>query len=159
QGDLDGGLSELTKAHDLDERNPLIRAVLVENLLKRASAELEANPILSQELVAKAIRLDPTNRQAVNLQRLIADRGKDKAIDLILSRSREVQASRNITSALSVVEEGLATYPDEPRLLARREALLKWAGSGKRPANPDDARNIAATKDELAARNDSERPA
>ena len=100
QGDLQGGLEGLWKAFELDNRNRLIRAVLVETLLKSAAAELEGSPKTSELLVTQAIELDPGNKQAVHLQRLIRDRQNDKAIDLALSQSREDQASGDLNSAL-----------------------------------------------------------
>src|SRR5262249_18474180 len=153
QGDLKSGLEELWRAFELDNRNPLIQAVLVETLLKRASAELESDGKLSEQLVTKAIELDPGNRQAVNLHRLILDRQKDKAVDLILSRSREVQAAGDAPSALTVVQEGLGTYPDERRLLARQDALLKILPSTRRPEAPEareaDLKELHQSEDRL----------
>jgi len=125
QGDLKNGLDGLWHAHRLDERNAMIRAVLVETLLKQASAELDKDPELSKRLVNQAIELDPVNGAAANLQRTILERQRDSAVDLILSRSREVQALGDVGAAFAVIQKGLDSYPDERRLVQRKDALLK----------------------------------
>ncbi|HYR91361.1 MAG TPA: protein kinase [Terriglobia bacterium] len=133
QGDLKGGLDSLWQAHRLDEHNGLIQAVLVETLLKRASSELDKDLKLSEKLVSQAIELDPGSASAGNLQRMVLDRQRDRAVDLILSGSREAQAAGDNRAALSVIQKGLAPYPDEQRLLARQEALLKLVAPAGRP--------------------------
>src|SRR3989441_3629383 len=124
-GDLKGGLDGLWQAHRLDDRNALIQAVLVETLLKQASAELDKDPKLSEKLVSQAIELDPVNGAASNLRRTILERQRDRAVDLILSGSREAQASGDVSAALAVIEKGLDSYPDERRLVQRKDLLLK----------------------------------
>jgi eukaryotic-like serine/threonine-protein kinase len=125
EGNIEEALDELLRAYELDQHSPVIRAVLVESLLKRAAAVLDQDPKLSERLVSQVIELDPANTLAGSLQRMITQRQKDRAVDGILSKSREVQASADPGAALAVIENGLISYPDEQRLLARKEALLK----------------------------------
>jgi serine/threonine protein kinase len=127
QGDLKAGLDGLWQAHRLDDRNALIQAFLVETLLKQASAELDKDAKISERLVSQAIEIDPGNGAAANLQRTILERQRDRAVDLILSGSREVQASGDPDSALAIIQKGLDSYPDEPRLIQRKDALLTAA--------------------------------
>ena len=127
QGDLKAGLDGLWQAHRLDDRNALIQAFLVERLLKQASAELDKDPKVSEQLVGQAIELDPGNGAAANLQRTILERQRDRAVDLILSGSREAQASGDPDAALTVIQKGLDSYPDEQRLVQRKDALLQAA--------------------------------
>jgi len=125
QGDLKAGIDGLWQAHLLDEHNPLILAVLVETLLKRASTEMDRDLTLSDELIRQAIELDHGNTQAKSLQQMALDRRKESAINLILSGSREQQAAGDINGALESVEKGLLAHGSEPRLLARKEVLQK----------------------------------
>src|SRR6267143_1168346 len=67
------------------------------------------------------------------LRRMILERQRERAVDLILSRSREVQASGDIDAALTVIEKGLVSYPDERRHVQRKDALVKIVGPAKRP--------------------------
>jgi serine/threonine-protein kinase len=127
QGEPKGGLDLLWQAYRLDDRNALIRAFLVETLLKQASTEIDRDQNLSERLVSQAVELDPINGAAANLQRTIRERQKDRAVDLILSRSREVQASGDVDAALALAQKGLESYPDEQRLVQRRNALLEIA--------------------------------
>jgi len=149
QGDAKAGLESLWKAFGLDNRNRLIRTSLVETLLKRAATELEAAPATSEEFVAKAIELDPGNRQAIYLQRLIRDRQNDRAIDLALSRSRKEQASGDLSAALAVLQRALDSFPDDPRLLARKEALLKIAGPIPKPSEVSSEPPVTVAQEEL----------
>src|SRR5205085_11915309 len=112
QGDLKAGLDGLWQARRVDDRNALIQAFLVETLLKQASAELDKDPRVSEQLVSQAIELDPVNSAASNLQRTIRERQRDRAVDLILSRSREMQASGDVSAALSAIQKGLDTHPE-----------------------------------------------
>ena len=64
---------------------------------------------------------------------MVLDRRKDRATDLVLSSSRELQAAGDVSAALALLEKGLALHGDEPRLLARKEALLKLLSGGRRP--------------------------
>src|SRR6266516_4294230 len=113
QGEFKRGLDGLWQAHRLDEHNPLIQAVLVENLIKCASAELDRDLPLSEQLVRQAIDLDPGSTAAESLQRMVLDRQKDRAVDLVLSRSREIEASGDLNASLLAVQKGLASHPDE----------------------------------------------
>ncbi|PYS13561.1 MAG: hypothetical protein DMG15_10795, partial [Acidobacteria bacterium] len=138
QGELDTGLEELRQAQRLDEHSALIRAVLLEMLLKRASAEIDREQwSLSEQLIRQALQIDPASVQAKSLQRMAHGRQKDRAVDLVLSNSRDLQARGQLSSSLAAIEEGLKSYPQEPRLIARKEALLKLLGSVKPSSQRD----------------------
>ena len=73
--------------------------------LTAASAELDKDLTLSEQLVRQAVQLDPGSTLAGSLQRMILDRQKDRAVDLILSKSRELQAAEDLGGAPLVLND------------------------------------------------------
>src|SRR5581483_10707033 len=57
----------------LDERNPTLRAALVDALLCQAQAVLEENVPLAEKLVGEALVLDPDNLVALSVARSIVE--------------------------------------------------------------------------------------
>src|SRR5262249_31925817 len=66
-----------------------------------------------------------------------------------LSRSCEVQASGDVSAALAFVEHGLGSYPDEGRLLQRKEALLKIIGPARQPQPKEEVKAPLRKPNEL----------
>jgi len=125
QGRLDQGLECLSKAHQLDERNLLVRAVLLDTLVEQARSVLETDWRTAEALAQQALELDPNHALAKSLRTLALDRKREEFVDACLSQVRHSQAAGDPKGALAQLEQGLAAYPTETRLIQARDTLRK----------------------------------
>jgi tRNA A-37 threonylcarbamoyl transferase component Bud32/cytochrome c-type biogenesis protein CcmH/NrfG len=124
-GNFAEGLKRLRRAHELDEHNPVARAVLCSVLVERAQAVLETEWQAAQDLLQQVLDIDPGNNAAKSLRPLVLDRKKQHLVDECISRARRLQAVADMAGAMAQVNEGLSSYPHETRLLHMRETLQK----------------------------------
>ena len=123
KNDADNGLELVRQANRLDEHSSVVRAVLVDLLVRRATDLLPLDWRAADVLGREALDLDPTNPQAKSLRSSIADKKREENVGQILSRARERQAASDLDGALSEVELGLQAHPHDPRLAQLRETL------------------------------------
>ncbi len=119
------GIDHLRRALQLDERNPAIRAVLIDTLLGEARSVLENDWRSAETLVQEALDLDPGHALAKSLRTLVLDRKRNSFVDECLSKARQAQAAGDREGALAHVEQGLSLYPVEPRLTQLQNTLKK----------------------------------
>ncbi len=119
------GVEILRKAHHLDEPNPAIRAVLVDALLVQAQALLDTNWRSAELLIQQALDLDPGHALGKSLRTLAQDRKREESLDLCVSQARQLQAAGDLEGALKQLEQGLSSYPHEPRLAQLHSTLNK----------------------------------
>ncbi|MBI1982686.1 MAG: protein kinase, partial [Acidobacteria bacterium] len=110
------GMETLRKAHQLDEANPAIRAALVQTLVEQARSVVDKDWPVAEELTRQALALDPGHAQAKSLRTLALDRECEEFVDGCLAQARQLQTAGDLEGAQKVVEQGLATYPRNPRL-------------------------------------------
>ena len=125
QGHFDEGLECLRRAHKLDGRNAVVRAVLLDSLVERARSVFDQDWRSAEALAEQALDLDPNHAQARNLRTLALDRKHEALVDECLSQVRRLKAAGDLDGALAQVQQGLTTYPTEPRLLQVSDALQK----------------------------------
>jgi serine/threonine protein kinase len=123
ENDVDNGLEILRQANRLDEHSSVVRAVLVDSLVRRATDLLPQDWRAAEGLGREALDLDPTNAQAKSLRSSIADWKREENVGQILSRARERQAASDLDGALGEVEQGLQAHPRDPRLAQLKETL------------------------------------
>jgi serine/threonine protein kinase/cytochrome c-type biogenesis protein CcmH/NrfG len=119
------GIDHLRRAQQLDERNPAIRAVLIDTLLGEARSVLENDRRLAETLVQEALDLDPGQALAKSLRTLVLDRKRNSFVDECVSKARQAQAAADREGALAHVEQGLSLCPVEPRLTQLQNTLNK----------------------------------
>ena len=118
-------IDHLRRAQQLDERNPAIRAVLIDTLLGEARSVLENDWRLAETLVQEALDLDPGHALAKSLRTLVLDRKRNSFVDECISKARQAQAAADREGTLAQVEQGLSLYPVEPRLTQLQNTLNK----------------------------------
>lgn len=118
------GVALLQKAYELDEHNPLTRAVLSNALVERARVVVESNWQEAEELARQAFSLNPEHPLARTLRTLILDHKREQSVNRCLSQARKLQAT-DPAGAMAQVEQGLSAYPHEPRLIQIRETLQR----------------------------------
>src|SRR5262249_29986708 len=125
QNKFQEGVDYLRRAQRLDERNPGIRATLVDTLLQESRSVLESDWRLAETFVQEALDFDPGHALAKSLRTLVLDRKRNSFVDDCISKARQAQAAGDRESAVLLVEQGLSLYPLEPRLTQLQNALHK----------------------------------
>lgn len=119
-------------ARQLDESNSAIRAALVDTLSERARLALDTDWKAAEELLSQALDLDPAHSQAKSLRTLAQDKKREEFVNQCVSQARQLQGSGDLEGAAKQVEQGLATYPYEPRFAQLRSTLNREMKEAKR---------------------------
>jgi serine/threonine protein kinase len=119
------GLRLLRRAYELDENNPLARAVLANTLIEEAQAHVESDWREAEKLSKEAFELNPGHPMAKTLRTLILDQKRETFVDECVSQVRKLQTSGDLASALSRIEEALSSYPREMRLIQIKDAVQR----------------------------------
>jgi serine/threonine-protein kinase len=116
KGDSEGALGALREANQLDPRNAVVRTVLLNSLLDRARRLVDSDWEAAEAAVREVLEREPKHALAQSLATRIGDRKRDEAISWYLSQSRRLQTDGDLVGAMAVAAQGLAAYPNEPRL-------------------------------------------
>ncbi len=119
------GIPLLRQAYELDENNPLARAVLADALVEHAQTFVETDWREAEKLAKEAFELNPGHPMAKTLRTLILDQKREASVNECVSQARKLQTSGDLTAAMSRVEEALSTYPREMRLIQIRDAVQR----------------------------------
>ena len=117
------GLEALRKAASLDNRNAVIRAALLNALVEQARSVLGQDWRAAEPLIEQALNIDGGHPLAKSLQGLVLDYKRQEIVNECVSQARERQAAGDLQGALARVEEALAAYPNEVRLVQLRSTL------------------------------------
>ncbi len=123
QGQFTEGVQLLRQAYELDEKNPVPRGILFNTLIERAQQFVDNDWQAAEDLIQQAFELNPGHPQARNLQTVVLDRKRNHLVDECFSQVRKFRSGGDFASALSHLQEALATYPNEKRLLQMRDTL------------------------------------
>jgi eukaryotic-like serine/threonine-protein kinase len=126
------GLKLLREAYELDEHNSLTRAVLSNALIEQARLTVDSNWQEAEQLTQQALELNPGHPLAKTVRTQILDQKREQYVNDGLSHARKLQAAGDLPGALARIEEGLASYSREPRLIQIRETLQRELQSQKR---------------------------
>lgn len=129
---LEEGLEVLTRAQQLDDRSPVIRAVLVNTLVEHARGVLDRDWRAAEPLILRALDLEPANHLAQSLRTLAADCKREEFVDRAVSQARQAQLAGDLKAAIAIAEQGLAAYPNEFRLAQLMSTLNKGFEESRR---------------------------
>ena len=132
QDQFNEGIQLLRQAHELDEKNPVPRNVLFNTLIERAQQFVENDWQAAEDLIQQAFELNPGHPLARNLQTVVLDRKRDHLVNECFSQARKLRATAEFTGALAAIQQGLATYPNDKRLLQMRETLQSEMAEAER---------------------------
>ena len=131
-GQYEEGLEALWKAWKLDSHNPALRGSLLQALVQRARGQLDSDWRTARQSVEEALRIDSAYAPAQSLLTLTQDREREENVTRVTAECRRLQAEGEVQAALTLVEEGLRTYPKEIRfgqlLTTLRKAMPGTAG-------------------------------
>jgi hypothetical protein len=132
QNQFNEGVQLLRQAHELDEKNPVPRNVLFNTLIERAQQFVENDWQAAEDLIQQAFELNPGHPLARNLQTVVLDRKRDHLVNECFSQARKLRATAEFRGALAAIQQGLATYPNDKRLLQMRDTLQNEMAEAER---------------------------
>jgi serine/threonine-protein kinase len=136
---FDEGIGTMRRALELNPRSQTIKSAIVEALVERARAVVDADWREAEPLIQQALAIDPSHLLAKNLRIIAQDRKRDEAVNNCFTQARQFRASGNLESALAEAEKCLAAYPLDPRLSQLRDILSKELADAQRAkARPAD---------------------
>lgn len=119
----------LRRATVLDPNNASVRNSLADALAERARVLLANNDWRAGEpLIQEALRLCPAHIVAKNLRPSLLVAQRMEFINQCVAQTRELQSAGDLNGALAKVQEGLATYPGDARLLQLQSSLRNTIG-------------------------------
>jgi serine/threonine-protein kinase len=132
KGSGEQALADLREAYQLDARNSVIRTVLENTLLEHARKSMESNPAITDSALQEILQLDPGHVPARSLATQLADQRREEFIAGTLSQARRLQTEGDFSGALAVAAQGLASYPNEPRLQQLQATLNRVQDASQR---------------------------
>jgi len=150
------GISLLRQAYELDENDPLARAVLANALVEQAQGLVESDWREAEKLAKEAFDLNPSHPMAKTLRTLILDQKRETFVNECVSQARKLQTSGDLATALSRVEEGLASYPREPRLIQLKEAVQRDLQTQRRQTRRRDLEELRRLESEADSAKDAD---
>ena len=119
------GIKLLKEAYELDEHNPLTRAVFSNALVEQARLVAESDWQEADRLAQQAFDLNPSHPLSKTVRTLILDQKREQMVSSCLSQARKLQAAGDLAGALARIEEALAAYPRELRLTQIQETVQR----------------------------------
>ncbi len=144
----------LREAYGLDKNNGLPRAILANALVEHARSIVETDWWEAETLASEALTLNPAHPTARTIQSVILEQKEAGSVEEWVSQTSKLQASGNLTAALSQIAEGFAVHPHEPRLLQIQEAIKGDHGLQRRQARRRDLEDLHRMKSEIDAAGD-----
>ncbi len=144
RGASNDALEALREAYKLDSRSAVVRTVLLNSLIEQARRLVESEWEAADSAVQEALTLDPKHVTAQNLLTRIGDRKREDFVSSCLAQARRAQTGGDIAGALTVVGQGLSTWPNEPRLQQLQATLQRAQAAESQGPKPEPQRPEAA---------------
>ncbi len=148
------GIKLLREAYELDENNPISRAVLANALVEHAHSTVESDWREAEKLAREALDLNPGHPMAKTIRTLILDKKRETFIAECVSQARKLQTAADLAGALARIEEGLSVYPREPRLIQIQETVQRDLQIQRRQTRRRDLEELRSMESEIDAATD-----
>ena len=149
------GIKLLRDAYELDENNSLARAVLANALVELAHSTVDTDWREAEKLAKEALELNPAHPMAKTIKTLILDHKKETFVEECVAQARKLQTAADLAGALARIQEGLSSYPREPRLLQLQETIQRDLQAQRRQARRRDVEELRRIETELDSAADS----
>jgi hypothetical protein len=149
------GIKLLREAYELDENNSLGRAVLANALVEQAHSTVDTDWREAEKLAKEALDLNPAHPMAKTIKTLILDHKKETFIEECVAQARKLQTAADLAGALARIQEGLSSYPREPRLLQLQETIQRDLQAQRRQARRRDVEELRRIETEMNSAADS----
>jgi serine/threonine protein kinase len=150
------GIPLLRQAYELDENDPLSRAVLANALVEHAQSLVETDWREAEKLAKDAFDLNPSHPMAKTLRTLILDQKREVLVSECVSQARKLQNSGELAAALSKVEEALFAYPRELRLIQIKDAVQRDLQTQRRQTRRRDLEELRRLDSEAESATDAD---
>jgi tetratricopeptide (TPR) repeat protein len=124
-GQFSEGIRLLRQAYELDKGNQMARSALCCALVARAQRLVEVDWKVAEDLLQQALEIDPGDSLARTVRAQVFEHQRDSLVAECISRAKRLQSAGDLEAALARIEEGLATYLSDSRLIQMREHLQK----------------------------------
>jgi eukaryotic-like serine/threonine-protein kinase len=149
------GIKLLRQAYELDENNPLPRAVLANALVEQARSTVETDWQEAEKLARDALDLNPGHPMAKTIRTQILHQKREDSIAECISQARKLQASADLAGALARIEDGLAAHPREPRLVQLQDIMQGDLQIQRRQSRRRDLEELRNMEGEVDAATDA----
>ena len=146
------GIKLLRDAYELDENNSLARAVLANALVELAHSTVDTDWREAEKLAKEALELNPAHPMAKTIKTLILDHKKETFVEECVAQARKLQTAADLAGALARIQEGLSSYPREPRLLQLQETIQRDLQAQRRQARRRDVEELRRIETETGFR-------
>ena len=145
------GIRLLRDAYELDENNSLARAVLANALVEQAHSTVDTDWHEAEKLAKEALELNPAHPMAKTIKTLILDHKKETFVEDCVAQARKLQAAADLAGALVRIQDGLSSYPREPRLLQLQETIQRDLQAQRRQARRRDVEELRRIETEISS--------
>ena len=157
EGNEEEGLELLSQANRIDEQNQHVRNALTAGLVDAAEKLIDLKWEAAHQHVERVLELDPNHEKARALRQRVGHK-REEFICWCLTQAHRLQSQGDRAGATVVVEQGLASYSEDQRLVELKASLGKKAepvpakAASKTPGKAHSLRgHIEKLKDELQA--------
>ncbi|MGH9672952.1 MAG: PEGA domain-containing protein, partial [Bryobacteraceae bacterium] len=150
KGSLDESLAPLREAHELDPRSSVVRTVLINSLLERARQLTGSDWQGADASLKELLALEPNHSAALSLSGQVGDRRREEFLSQCVAQARRLQAEGDVSAALTVVEQGLGSYPKESRLQQLQTTLQRSHTESTATARSRDLRDLLKIESDAA---------
>ena len=127
-GEFPEAIELLRRAVNLDPNQATVRETLANGLVRQAQALLSNDWRAAEPLIQEALRVSPAHALAKSLRPSVLLAKRMEFVDQCVAQARELQTAGDVAGALAKVQEGLATYPNDSRLVQLQNALRNTIG-------------------------------
>ncbi|HEY6338477.1 MAG TPA: protein kinase [Candidatus Sulfotelmatobacter sp.] len=149
------GIPILRKAFELDENSSVSRAVLANALIEHARSLVETDWREAETLAKEAAHLNPTHPMSKMLRTLILDQKRETYVTECGAQARNLQAAADLDGAMARIDEGLSSYPREPRLIQIQESLQRDLQTQRRQSRRRDLDELRRISGEAESSSDA----
>jgi hypothetical protein len=139
EGRYEEAVSLLKQARQMDPSNAEVQFALTAALEARAVQLSGQNSPGAGAALDELLKADPANAAGLRLRADLGGRERDQFVEWCTGQAAKLQAIGEVDGAKAILQQGLFTYPEEPRLKQAMDSLT--------PAAPPPAPKSAREKD------------
>jgi len=111
------GAGYLARVRESATHDPVVRELVIGELLEGCEAAIEVDCPSAEMLLARVAEIQPNSPLLSPLKARIEKHKQEQTIEQHMTAAVGAQSSGDLQGALSHLNQGLAVYPNEPRLL------------------------------------------
>jgi len=111
------GAGYLTRARDAAVNDPVVQELVISELLEGCEAAVDVDCPSAEMLLARVAEIQPNSPLLSPLKARIESQKREQTIEQHMTAAVRAQSSGDLQGALGHLNQGLAVYPNEPRLL------------------------------------------